>query len=262
MRVFNFPFWRFYFYKMPRYYNRRYKRRYSKRKTTGAKNVFMNRSAKSQAKQIYSLSKRVNKVYNVCKPEYKVYDGANATYTFSSGDITNTYKITYFNGPSQGLNDDQFVGNKIRCVSLDLYFTGEYYNTSDTGYHGTESAGTPFRIIVLQRKEATDSTISISDVLSTSGGSGADYTMQAICPLKRGITDNFRVLLDKKIIFTSAKNQALRHYKMRPNNLKWNSAYKTNGFITVLVSAGLHYDANFNEYVEGTVKEKLVYTDA
>lgn len=246
---------------MPRYNRKYYKRRNYKRKTS-ARNVFLNRSSKSQAKQIYSLSKRVNSVYKACKPEYKIFDGANATYTFSSGDITNTYKITYFNGPSIGTGDDQFIGNKIRCISLDLYFTGEYYNTSDTGYHGTESAGTPFRLIVLQRKEAANNSISISDVLSTSGGSGADYTMQAICPLKRGITDNFRVLLDKKIIFTSAKNQALRHYKMKPSNIKWNSSGYSNGFITLLISAGLHFDANFNEYVEGTIKEKLVYTDA
>lgn len=239
------------------------KKRYSRKaRTLATSKIFANRSSKSQAYQINALRKRIGKVYQAVKPEYKVYDGANSTYTFSSGDISNTYKITYFNGPSVGTGDDQFVGNKIRCVSLDLYFTGEYYNTSDTGYHGTESAGTPFRIIVLQRKYAGSGTVSISDVLSTSGGSGADYTMQAICPLKRGITDNYRVLLDKKIIFTSAKNQALRHYKMTPNNIRWDSGGNSNGFITLLVSAGLHFDANFNEYVEGTIKEKLVYTDA
>ena len=232
------------------------------RSATSARKVFSNRSAKSQAKQIYALSKRISRIYRAVKPEVKVFDGANATYTFSSGDVTNTYKVTYFNGPSIGIGDDNFIGNKIRCISLDLYFTGEYYNTSDTGYHGGESAGTPFRVIVLQRKAASNDSISISDVLSTSGGSGADYTMQAVCPLKRGITDSYRVLLDKKIIFTSAKNQALRHYKMKPFNIRWDAAGNSNGFITLLVSAGLHFDANFNEYVEGTIKEKLTYTDA
>lgn len=242
----------------------RSRRSYRRNRTSklSTKRIFSNKSAKSQANQIYALRKRVNKVYSKCKPEYKVFDGANATYTFSSGDITNTYKISYFNGPSVGTADDQFTGNKIRCISLDLYFTGEYYNTSDTGYHGTESAGTPFRLIVLQRKTPGMSSISISDVLSSSGGSGADYTMQAICPLKRGITENFKVLLDKKIIFTSAKNQALRHYKMKPYSMRWDNNGNSNGFITLLISAGLHFDANFNEYVEGTVKEKLVYTDA
>lgn len=234
----------------------------SYRKTTSARNVFSNRSAKSQSSQIYALSKRVNALSKAMKPEYKVFDGSNSTYTFSSGDISNTYKVIYFNGPSIGTGDDQFIGNMVRSVKLDLYFTGEYYNTSDTGYHGTESAGTPFRIIVLQRKVPSNSSVAVSDVLSTSGGSGADYTMQAICPLKRGITDHFRVLLDKKIIFTSAKNQALRHYSVKPSNLHWDDNGLSNGFVTLLISAGLHFDANFNEYVEGTIKEKFVYTDA
>lgn len=245
-----------------RYPRRSSRSRRGRRSALSTRNVFSRISAKSQAGQIYALRKRLNSVYSRCKPEYKVFDGANATYTFTSGDITNTYKITYFNGPIVGIGDDNFTGNKIRCVSLDLYFTGEYYNTSDTGYHPTESAGTPFRIIVLQRKKASNDAVELSKVLSTTGGSGADYTMQAICPLKRGITDNYRVLLDKKIIFTSSKNQALRHYKMKPNNLRWDSDGNSNGFITLLISAGLHFDANFNETVEGTISEKLVYTDA
>lgn len=248
---------------MVRFSNRRYKRRNYKRKTTGARNVFLNRSAKSQAKQIYALSKRINSVYRATKPEVKIFDGANSTYTFSSNDLTNTYKITYFNGPPIGVSDGECIGNKIRCISLDLYFTGEYYNNSNTGYHDSESAGTPFRIIVLQRKKSANNTdLTLRDILSTYGGSGADYTMQAICPLVRGITDNFKVLLDKKIIFTSSKNQAIRHYKMKPNNIKWDNDGISNGFITCLISAGLHYDTNFKEYVDGTVKEKLVYTDA
>lgn len=262
MRVFNFPFWRFYFYKMPRYYNRRYKRRYSKRKTTGAKNVFMNRSAKSQAKQIYSLSKRVNSVYRACKPEYKLFSGTNESYNFNSGAVGSTYQIITFNGPFTGVGDDNFTGNKTRSIALNLYFTGEYYNDSTTGYHNSESAGTPFRIVILQRKRPSQSTVSISDILSSSSGSGADYTMQAVCPLKRGITEDFRVLKDYKFTFTITRNQKILKLKCRPNNFRWDTSANCNGIVILLTSAGLHWDTNFKEYVEGVCKVDYVYTDA
>lgn len=45
------------------------KRVYKKRKTLRKGNIFKNKSAKSQAKQIYALSKKVNRVYRNLSPE-------------------------------------------------------------------------------------------------------------------------------------------------------------------------------------------------
>lgn len=243
-------------------YNKKYFKRYNRYKTLSARNIYSNKSAKSQSKQIYALKKRINKVYRACKPEYKIYDGLNTTYNFSSSDITNTYKIIYWESNLEGVSDTTHIGNKVRSIAFDTYFTGEYYNNSNTGYHGTESSGSPFRIIILQRKAPSNDSISISDVLSTSGGSGANYTMQAICPLQKGITEQFNVLLDKKIIFTTSKNQAIRHYRVRPRNIRWDPTGYYNGFITLLISAGLHYDSNFNEFITGTMRQRYIYTDA
>lgn len=55
---------------MPRYYKRRYyKRRYNTLKST---NIAMNKSARSQARQIMALSRRVSYVHKLARPETRI----------------------------------------------------------------------------------------------------------------------------------------------------------------------------------------------
>lgn len=244
------------------YSRKRSFKRSNYRRKTGSRNVFLNRSAKSQAKQIYALSKRISAVSKACRPEYKLFSGTNQSYSFNSSALASTHQIITFNGPLVGTTDSEFTGNKVRSIALNLYFTGEYFNNSSTGYHDSESAGTPFRIVILQRKQPGDSSVSISDILSSSSGSGADYTMQAVCPLKRGITEQFRVLKDYKFTFTTARNQKILKLTCKPSNLRYDTDGKCNGIVILFTSAGLHWDTNFTEHVDGTSKVDFVYTDA
>lgn len=253
----------FFFLNKMVFYRKYGKKRYSRKsKSLSTRRIFNNRSAKSQASQIYALRKRINYVSRACKPEYKLFSGTNVSYNFNSGAIGSTYQIITFNGPFVGTGDDNFIGNKTRSIALNIYFTGEYYNDSTTGYHNSESAGTPFRIVVLQRKQPANTTPLISDILSSSSGSGADYTMQAVCPLKRGITEEYKVLKDYKFTFTVVRNQKILKLKCKPNNFRWDTNANCNGIVILLTSAGLHWDTNFKEYVEGVCKVDYVYTDA
>ena len=245
-----------------RYNKRFYKKRSYKRGSLSTRKIFGSKSAKSQARQIYALRKRINYVSKVCKPETKVYQGSNISLNFESSQLTNTYKIQYFNGPTRGTGDDNFTGNKVRSIALNVYTTLEYYNSSDTGYHNTESAGSPFRIIILQRKKSSNNEdLTLGDVLSSYGGSGGNYSMQAVCPLVRGITDNFKVLCDKRFVFTTSNNQRILRLKVKPNNLRWDNDGIANGFIVLYISAGLHYDANFIEHIEGYSRIDYIYAD-
>lgn len=240
---------------------RRYKKRYNRNKTLSARNIYSNKSAKSQSKQIYALKKRINTVYRRTKPEIKVFDGTNSTYSFDSQTLLNTYKIIPFDGPWKGSEDDNRIGDLIKCLSYTIYFTGEYYNSSNTGYHDSESAGTPFRIIVFQKKTSNNDSPSIGEILSRTSGSGADYTNQAICPLKKGVTEKYKILADRKFTFTINRNQQLKTIKCRPNNMRWDANNYANGLYILLISAGLHFDNNFSEFVKGTVMSKLTFTD-
>lgn len=243
---------------------RNFKKNYKKyNRKLSTRYIFENKSAKSQAAQIYALNKRLNYIAKQCRPEFKIYQSAAASYSFDSQTILNTYKMFYFNGPAAGTADNQRIGNFVRSKSISLYLTGEYYNSSDTGYHNSESSGSPMRVIILQRKKPEDLAPNLNTILSISGGSGADYTQQAICPLASGITDRYYVLADRKYIFTNDKNQLIRKITVKPKNIRFDDTTGySNGFIFILVSAGLHHDNNFSEFIQGTYNIKYTFTDA
>lgn len=78
---------------MPRrFYKKSYKKRgYKKTKFTKL-NLYSHKSAKSQAKQIYDLSKKVNSVYKMTKPDIDTVTGSinpSANITFTNNSVTN-----------------------------------------------------------------------------------------------------------------------------------------------------------------------------
>ncbi len=246
---------------MPRRYRKRTSR-YSK--TLSTKRIYSRKSATAQAQQIYALKRRISSIYRKTRPEMKVLNGAILSKTFDSQTLLNTYWTIAGPNLRLGTADNERIGDKINVRNLQFTFTAEYYNNSDTGYHGSESAGTTMRVIIGQfktpRSEATVPTI--SDVLSASSNTGATYTHQSIVPLKNGITEKYSILKDIKFVMTSSNNQRIIKLNVRPRSYRWTSAEEFNNVWVMIVTAGLHNDTNFSEFVEMTANIKMVYTDA
>ena len=246
-------------------YRRSYRRNYKKGKTLRKSNIFSNRSAKSQSYQIAALNRKVNRVYRTTKPEYKVVGitGAHHTSFYSSEATSPHIYVNYFDGPNAGTADYQRIGDKINSIAYHFYGTFEYHNTSTSGYHNSESAGAPMRVIILQRKvESTpESAVNLSDVLAITASSGDAYSCQVMSPFRDGVTEKYNILCDRKFTLTSARNQKLLHLKVKPKNMRFNGS-NTNGLVVFIISAGLHYDANFTETVECYWSQKYVFTDA
>lgn len=241
---------------------RRYRKSRSNRLST--RRVFSKTSAKAQASQINTLRKRINYVSRQCRPEIKVLNGAVLSNTFDSQTLLNTYwRIP---GPfiELGSGDNQRIGDKINIKNVQFTFTAEYYNNSPTGYHNSESAGTTMRIIVGQFKtpRAYNIAPAISDVLSQSSNTGAVYTHQAVIPLKNGITEQYNILKDMKFVMTSSNNQRIIKFNIKPRSFRYNEKEEFNNFWVLIVSAGLHNDSNFSEFVEMSASLKMAYTDA
>lgn len=248
---------------MPRKFSRKYSRK-SSRRTLSTRNIFSNRSAKSQANQIYRLRRRLNYISKMNRPEMKVFNGTILSKTFDSQTVANTY--WGIAGPSiaLGSGDNQRIGDKINIKNVQFTFTAEYYNSSETGYHNTESAGTTMRIIIGQYKTPAAYNVypSISDVLSASSNIGATYTHQSIIPLKNGITEQYNILKDMKFVMTSSNNQRLIKFNVKPRSFRYTSDGHYNNFWILIISAGLHNDSNFSEFVQMTANLKMAYTDA
>lgn len=244
-------------------YNRRRNYRRNRRRLSN-RNIYSKTSAKQQARQIATLRNRINGVYKMTRPEIKVLNGSVLSKTLDSQTLLNTYWTIGGPNLAQGSGDGQRIGDKINVKNMLFTFTAEYYNSSQTGYHGGESAGTTMRIIIGQFKtpKSYDIVPTISGVLSSSSNTGATYTHQALIPLKNGITEDYNILKDMKFTMTSSRNQRLIKINVKPRSIRWDTDGNYNNIWVMVVSAGLHHDTDFSEFVEMTANIKLVYTDA
>lgn len=248
------------------FYGARKNRRYNKRRRSRLSNrrIFGRTSAKSQASQIATLRNRINYISKVNRPEVKVFYGSASSFSFDSQTLLNTYKSFLIPLPSQGDADNQRIGDFMRVKSLQLNISAEYYNSSDSGYHNSESAGSAYRIIVGQYKHSINNTTpNIGGVLQETSNSGAAYTNQSVCPLKTGQTQYSYILFDRSYTISTNKNQVIHKLRIRPHNIKFDSSNgNANHIWVVILSAGLHNDSNFSEFIKGTYSTKLTYTDA
>lgn len=252
---------------MPRYSSRRgYRsRRYKRsRKTLSKRNVYLNRSAKSQAVQIAALNRRVTRITRSIRPEVKVFYGSNKwTFNMDNSEWSRSFVSYMPEYPSVGSSEAQRVGDKIFIKTLSVGIQAEYYNNSTTGYHNGESAGSPMRIIIIKTVGPVSSNFSLNpnDLLEYSAGAGGDYTFRGISPFKRGVTTQFTVLYDKCVYLTTARNQLQRTIRLRNHTITWTDAGLSDRFIVYLLPCGLHFDLDFEEHIQGSAFVKMAYTD-
>lgn len=252
---------------MPRYgtrknrkYNRRSNRRLSNRR------IFGRTSAKSQATQIAALRNRINTVYKRTRPEVKNVVAPAINMSFSSGALSSIWFTGIFPKPDVGnASDVGSIGNYVRNLGCQLNTVFEYYNNSVSGYHDSESSGCQLRFIILQRKstELYTTSYDLNEFLPNPSNTGAEYTTLCVKPLRTGITEKWDVLMDRKYIMTSDKNQLALKLKFKPKPYRFDNANANifNYVKYIIVVSGLHFDENFKEYVEGSIVSKLSYTD-
>lgn len=167
--------------------------------------------------------------------------------------------------PGLGTGDKDRIGNHIKVINGVLYLSFEYYNSSATGYHNTESAGCQYRIIIGQfNTAATPSAIPpIEDIVEYTGNAGANYTQLALSPLKEGVTNRYKILRDVRGVLTSERNQKMMKIAFKPKlPYVFSDDGKFNNCWACLIVTGLHYDTDYTEYCKITVSDKLVFTDA
>lgn len=253
---------------MPKY-GKRYRRTYRRgRRTLTTRNIWANRSSRSQAAQISALRKRISAVSKACTPEVKIWNSDAVSTTFSNSSLSDVYQLNPLTqllsvGPAEG----QMIGDQVRLKSVCMYGTLEYYNDSATQYHDTEPAGGFIRFIYFQLKTINLPPVA-SEILSVSS-TGASYEINCEKPLVNGFNNQFRVLGDYKYAVNPTRNHILFKHRLP---IKFNnSMYKvapvgnevpSNAIYVMIVTAGLHWDTNFKEYITANRQVKVAYTDA
>lgn len=249
---------------MVRYSNRRYKRRsYRRNKALSTARIFGKTSAKSQAKQIYALKKSINKIHRKFRPETYTHHINVDSHTFSNSSLATSYYSNNYVWPQNGTGDENKRGDKIYVKSMQLNFTFEYYNNSNTGYHTTESSGCPVRIIVLKTKQPcllTDMP-HLDDVLLYSSYQGDEYTQRAVSPYVHGITDKYKILYNKVFYMTPQMNQKALRVFLKPGLIQWETDSSATHVFYYVCPCGLHSDVDFSENILMTVSAKIAYID-
>lgn len=236
----------------------------SRRSVLSNRRVFGNRSARSQAVQIAALRNRMTKISKACTPERKVAtDNTVGQYVMDSSIAGDNDVVLTALQINVGDTKGKRVGDKIYRKDT-YYITFEYHNTSDTGYHSGESAGTTLRLICGQYKTtagATDAPV-VSDLISAYSTSGAPMTISAIAPLVTGVTKNVKIIKDFKFNITTNANQHTVKVSTGWYTCRFDSDGNSNHSWLWIVANGLHHDSNFTEYVQLTAFRKTVFTDA
>lgn len=252
-------------------YRRRFKKRTWRRKrsTLSTRNIFSRTGAKSQATQIAALRRRINKVYRATKPERKQILTTTANITFSSesgGTVEHTYNSESI---QPGNTDTGRIGDKIFRKDT-WYFSLEYYNNSDTGYHNSESSGCVIRVICGKWKvpHAGGNGPSPFDLIENYASSGSGYTCSSIAPLKASTTEDKIIFSDRRYVVSTEKNQRVIRVstpwytnRFSDHDHSPSDGWSDHSWCLLLV-AGLHWDSNFTEYVNGSTMKKTVFTDA
>lgn len=247
-------------YRRNRYYRRN--RRYVRRPLT-TRNIYMNRSARSQATQIAALRKRVNRVYRACKPELKTTTSNPFEQLFSNGATAISAKSFVCPDIDKGSNANQRIGDKIyRRDSFKL--TLGYTNNSSSGLHNNEVSGSFVRLIAGIWKEPKNagSTPISTDIIKDYSQSGLGYRVSVVQPLQNEITTAHQIFYDKVIKLDL--NQPLKLVKVQSPwyNARWDSdGNVVHAWLWVFVNE-LDYDTTFEERVELTGLCKTVFKDA
>lgn len=258
---------------------KRYNRRRNAKKSLSNYNIATKTGAKSQAKQIYYLKKRVNRIQRMNKPEIITIQRSGQQISLRSGQgffgfvVNSNGEGTSGITPVLGPQESNIIGqttayppnNFARLHSFSLYGNMRF----NVGY--TEQAPVTLRVVIIQTKTTRSNEPNAGDVF-TSGFDNMNHIASVFGPLQTGLARTCKVLSDKRYVLSAAKPSVnirtnLRYLKSyyRDNNSSSSSGSSSEavgkGTIYVLYAI---YTASDTATVIGYLDYmcKLAYTDA
>ena len=262
-------------------YFRRYRKTNRRNRKLTKANIYGNRSARAQSRQIARINSKVNYLTKINRPEiltlWKTYER-----TFTNATLSSNYETEWFINPWQDVYagrsfNDSLQGTYCRAKGFNFDCITEYsdnYGTTNIDEDHQRSAS--YKIVILQYKNATpplaagdvfDSVFNIENSLTS-----ADSNITQ--PLRSGIKSVFKVLYCKSYVISYQK--PIVHHRIKiPASRMINFALERNpnggisaingwhkGSIRVCVlTGGLHADSNFNSIITMSSTLKIAFTD-
>lgn len=260
-------------------YFRRYRKTYRRNRKLSKANIYANRSARAQSRQIAKLNSRVNYLAKQNRPEiYTKY--WTYTRTFTNASLSSNYEIYTWNpwtGGSGDLGDTTPEGNFARSKGISFKINVEYSDdwADDTASQNHQRTAS-YRIVVLQNRTSS-LTITAGNALmdqifnvSSTTTSGDDNTIK---PLRTGLVSEYKVLYSRaftisnqhptRIVSINIPARRCLNYSLAtsPAGTPQNTVGARGTVILALLTGGLHFDTNFSSQIVMTHCVKLAFSD-
>lgn len=201
--------------------NRKYKRVSFSRYST-----YRNRGSKAQAKQIYTLNRRVNAMYKSLKPETQVLSinpdsSIQVVYGNTQTDQPEVTKILELTSLTGGIN---YV--KIKNISLYVMASLTNCDTSlgdNINLRDYVTTNVYFRLVVFRAKADATAVPNASEIINSWARTNSpntdvlDYKAKWFGPLRSGLTTQYSILLDRKFSLNQNYVQHNKHYRFKCN---------------------------------------------
>lgn len=252
---------------------KRYRKNFRNGRTLTTRNIFNNKGARSQARQINALKKRINAVNKKCSPEVKVVESNDTTSIgfAANNSITGTQQayLTTIPVPNEGTSDSTRIGDKIKLLPAEVFMTlqyEEFYNSLSGGFSTLQipiqSSAIQARVVFIQSKSAgqTLTINSLSQIFkfnpyrSNDNASLIDAQMAMKMPFQTGITAKWNILSDKLITVSKDTGQKAFRFKVKPKykSIRWFGSEAPEGVIYMIVLTSgwtyMHYNSAGNTY--------------
>ena len=262
-------------------YFRRYRKGYRRNRKLTKANIYGNRSARAQSRQIARINSRLNYISKINRPEvltlWRTYER-----TFSNSTLAQNYEVEWFINPwadsyAGRSFTDSLQGAYCRAKGFNFDCITEYsdnYGPNNIDEDHQRSAS--YKIVILQYKNATPpvSESNIFDSIFNVSNSLTSDDSNITQPLRSGIKAVFKILYCKSYVISSQK-PIVHHQINIPASKMINFALEKNpgggissingwhkGSVRVCVlTGGLHADANFNSIITMSSTLKIAFTD-
>lgn len=210
-------------YRRRNYRRRGYRTRYSRYST------YRYRSAKAQARQIYGLNKKINRIEKRTKPE--IYYARKDNLLTDNLRYSNVlqlwdHKILHLTGPANDVTDGQGVNlqkiiNGQLCRLQGVKIWGELTRTTTSGV----GIGGFVRFIAVQYKQSRQSGFSMTDLFSGYDDSTAGAMTTSILtePFKNHVSTVGKILFNKVVSLNNSltNNRAISLYIPASKLITW-----------------------------------------
>lgn len=239
-------------------YRPRYRRRRtSRRRTLSSYHIATRTGARSQAKQIYALNRKVNYIQRMTKPEIKVF---RSTQTPSSSPSDANYVSNVYNT----MTSFTIEGSFARLLSYTGYFSANYA----TGMFNENVEPITIRLVIVQAPNTRSGSYGQSDVwnedaYTTDGDTSTltNFRLAVFGPLANGLARTAKVLCDKRFYLSYQRPQVYNRIvrKRLLNYLINDTEPVPKGRISCFV---VSYSPASNLTYTWTLTSKIAYTDA